>query len=432
MNKEILRLAVPNILTNLSIPLVGLVDLAMMGHMPTTEFIIAIGFGTVIFNFIYWGFGFLRMSSTGLVAQAYGKNDEQTINTVLFRALFIAVLGALLLIAFQNPIRDLALLIISPDLIVANPLKEYFNIRIWAAIATIPIYALTGWFLGMQDAKSALILALVVNLLNALLSFLFVAYFNMGIAGVAWGTVIAQYVGLLIAFIILSVKYKSLFSKLNFEWFKDKIAWKSFIGINTDIFIRTFFLIFTMSFFKTKVGNIDPLLGAANILLLEFVTLSSYGIDGFAFAAESISGKYFGIGEKKKFHKSVSLTFQWGFGLAIFISLIFTFLGEEILLILTDKREVIEKALLYLPWLIVAPLINTFAFVWDGIYVGTTSTKTMRNTMLAACLGVFLPAFYIGFYFLDNHGLWFAFSLFMLARGILLSFYAKRSIYSKL
>jgi len=432
MNKEILRLALPNILTNLSIPLVSLVDLALMGHMPTTSYIVAIGFGTVIFNFIYWAFGFLRMSSTGLVAQAFGKNDLKAIRILLFRALFIAVFGALLLIFLQAPIIKFALLIIQPDEAVVEPLLEYFNIRIWAAIATISIYVLTGWLLGMQDSKSALALSLVVNGVNALLSYSLVTYFGWGIKGVAWGTVIAQYVGFVVALLIIRYKYQIVLLKQSFIWVKDRKAWGNFLGINSDIFIRTLCLIFAMSFFKTKAGNIDPILGAANILLLEFITISAYGIDGFAFAAESISGKYFGIGMRSEFKKSINLTFRWGFGIATFLSLIFAFYGESLLYILTDKLEVVQKALIYLPWLIAAPIVNSFAFIWDGIYVGTTASKTMRNTMLFATLFVFLPTFYLSIYFWGNHGIWFAFSLFMFSRGVLLHFFAKQSIYSRI
>lgn len=433
MNREIFRLAIPNILTNLTIPLVSLVDLALMGRMPSTSYIVAIGLGTLVFNFIYWLFGFLRMGTTGMVSQAYGRGHGQAQLEFLQKGLSISIIAGLGMVLLQYPIELLSVTLLQPDSSVSPFLSEYIQYRIWAAPATISVYVFTGWFLGMQDAKSALILALVVNGMNAFLSFLFVYQFDMQIAGVAIGTVVAQYLGLITAFVILVSRYKigwsSILPNLNHHLAG---SWKEFIRVNSDIFIRTLCLIFTLSFFKAKAANIDPVLGAANILLLEFITLSAYGIDGFAFAAESISGKYFGKGNVQLLKSSVNHSFFWGFLLAIFIAVIFFFFGEQILGMLTDKEIVIQAALPYLNWLVLAPLVNIVAFIWDGVYIGTTTSRSMRNTMLISTVFIFLPAYYLLFPIYQNHGLWFSLTLFMAVRGILLTLLFKRKVIARI
>jgi MATE family multidrug resistance protein len=432
MNKELLRLAIPNILTNLTVPLVSMVDLGLMGRMPSTAYIVAIGFGTVIFNFIYWAFGFLRMGTTGMVSQAYGRDNHDKIKGLLTKGLSISLIGGLVLVLLQWPLKEFALLLIDPDTEVIKPLITYFNYRIYAAPATISIYVLTGWLLGMQDSKAALFLAVVVNGINAVLSYTLVHSFQLDIAGVAMGTVIAQYIGLIFGFVILWRKYQLTPVKLFSSRDRSSSSWASFISVNSDILIRTLCLIFTMSFFKTKAGNIDPILGAANILLLEFITISAYGIDGFAFAAESICGKYFGKSNKELFMKSIKVSMSWGIGIAFILSFIYWAFGEEILSLLTNKTSVIEAALVYLPWLIIAPLINAFAFIWDGIYVGAIASKAMRNAMIFSTFFIFLPAFFLGKNLLMNHGMWLAFSLFMLARGLIQTLMVSKHIYRRI
>jgi MATE family multidrug resistance protein len=336
---------------------------------------------------------------------------------------------------FQNPIGEFAISILQPEADVVPLLRDYISYRIWAAPATISVYVFTGWFLGMQDSKSALVLAVIINGVNAALSYYLVYEVGMQMAGVALGTVIAQYIGFVIAFFLLAKKYQlgifKLKENLIYRLRKGK-SWKEFLSVNSDILIRTLCLIFTLSFFKAKAANIDPVLGAANILLLEFISLSAYGIDGFAFAAESISGKYFGKKDKRNLIRSIKYSFIWGIGIAIGLSLLFLFLGEEILQLLTDKQIVVEAALPYLFWLILAPIVNSFAFIWDGIYIGTTASSSMRNTMLIATIFVFLPAFYLFFPTYHNHGLWFSLTLFMLMRGLLLTFLFKPKVLSRL
>ncbi len=432
MHKQLLKLAVPNVLTNLSVPLVSMVDLGLMGRMPSASYILAIGFGTMLFNFLYWAFGFLRMGTTGMVSQAFGRGEKEEAQELLRKGLLIALIGGLALIILQVPLLNLALYIIEPDQGVIEPLKQYFQIRIYAAPATISIYVVTGWLLGMQDARSALFLALIVNGFNAAISYCLVAFAEMGIAGVALGTLSAQILGIFAAAGLILFKHEVNLLAVLKKSTMPKKGWLDFVKVNSNILIRTLCLIFVMSFFKTKAGNIDPILGAANMLLIEFITISAYGIDGFAFAAESLTGKYFGKAKKALFEKSLKVSMLWGIGIALLISIVFWFSGEAILALLTDKRAVIKAALPYFPWLIAAPLVNALAFIWDGIYVGTTASVAMRNAMILATLLIFLPSFYLAKPFLFNHGVWLAFTLFMLSRGVILTLMAKRHIYARL
>lgn len=431
MKKEFFRLALPNILTNLTVPLVSLVDLGLMGRMPSTSYILAIGFGTLIFNFIYWAFGFLRMGTTGMVSQAYGSDDRVLSNNLLFMGGLISISVGVIFVLFQYPVLQTALFLINPDEAVIAPLSTYFYYRIYAAPATISIYVITGWLLGMQDSKSALYLALLVNGLNAIVSYFLVQYADLSIVGVAVGTVIAQYAGLTFGILLIKKKHNIQLGNFSRSLFKELETWKSFIRVNTDIFIRTLCLIFAMSFFKTKAGNIDPILGAANILLLEFVALSAYGIDGFAFAAESICGKYFGRKDRRLFIKATKTAFKLGFLFAIGVSLVFFVFGKEILNILTNKVNVIEAALPFLVWLILLPLLSSFAFIWDGVYIGTTASKAMRNTLLISTFLIFIPLFYILANYYGNHGMWMAFLIFLFARGVIQTVLAPKAILSR-
>jgi len=434
MNREILRLAIPNILTNLTVPLVSLVDVALMGRMPSAAYIVAIGLGTLVFNFLYWAFGFLRMGTTGMVSQAFGRKDRQTQLLLLQKGLSISILGGLMLILLQWPLKELALNLLQADDEVVPLLARYIDFRIWAAPATISIFVFTGWFLGMQDSRSALYLALIINGCNAILSVLFVYGFELTIGGVAVGTVMAQFIGLFAGFLILSSKYQLTPGKLikNLgQRLKAGKGWGEFISVNRDILIRTLCLIFTLSFFKAKAANIDPVLGAANVLLLEFISISAYGIDGFAFAAEAISGKYFGEKNRIKLIRSIKYSFFWGGLIALLLALAYYLFGYDILSLLTNKQYVVEEAMPYLPWLVLAPLVNMVAFIWDGVYIGTTSSVSMRNSMLVSTLLVFLPAYFYFYPLYSNHGLWLSLTLFMLARGVLLSLLFKSKVLSR-
>ncbi|MGR3218769.1 MAG: MATE family efflux transporter [Candidatus Anammoxibacter sp.] len=440
MNKEFLKLAIPNIISNLSVPLLSFVDVALMGHLDSARFILTIGFGTMIFNFIYWSFGFLRMGTTGFTAQEYGKANENECLLILGRALLVAILGSLLLIAFKKPILQLSLSLMDTTPEVEAYVSEYFNIRILAAPATLSILAFTGWFFGMQNALSPMILAIFVNLLNVGFSVRFVMFDDMKSGGVALGTLIAQYCGLALAIALFYKRYRHMLPSRNhlrnYSWLLSNLfnieKLKRFLTVNTDILLRTLCLVFAFSFFKVQSGKEGIILGSANIILLEFFAIIAYGIDGFAFAAESVVGKYYGAGDKKNFLKAIKRSFQWGIGFSLILVLIFYFFGMEILQALTDNREVLNAAIPFLGWLIIAPVINAVPFIWDGVYIGITASKAMRNTMLISTLLVFLPTYYIFHDMIGNHALWMALTFLMLARGISQTITAKHVVFNRL
>ncbi len=432
MNREILKLAIPNIISNLSVPLLSLVDVALMGHLGSAEYILTIGFGVMIFNFVYWGFGFLRMGTTGFTAQEFGKQDNKECLLILGRALLIAVAGALLLIVLKVPLLKLSLLLIGTTPEVDAYVADYFNIRILAAPATISLFAFTGWFFGMQNARTPMIITIAVNLLNIGFSYWFVRVVGMKSGGVALGTLIAQYCGLVLALALFFKNYRHMlpfWDKLDL-FHIDKL--KRFLMANSDIFIRTLCLIFAFSFFRVQSGKEGVILGSANIILLEFIMISAYGIDGFSFAAESVVGKYFGAGDEGNFRNAIKVSFQWGIGVSIMLVSLFFFFGREILHILTDNQEVINAAMPFMGWLIIAPIIHAVPFIWDGIYIGTTASKAMRNTMLLSTFLFFLPAYYIFHDIMGNHALWLALTLLMLARGISQTILARYVVFNRL
>ncbi|MCP4269759.1 MAG: MATE family efflux transporter [Candidatus Brocadiaceae bacterium] len=431
MNREILRLAIPNIISNLSIPLISLVDVGLMGHLDSAEYILTIGFGVMIFNFVYWGFGFLRMGTTGFTAQEYGKQNDRECLLVLGRALLVAVLGSLLLIALKTPLLKLSLLLIDTTPDVEAYVTDYFNIRILAAPATISLFAFTGWFFGMQNAKTPMILTVSVNLLNIGFSFWFVKLTGMKSDGVALGTLIAQYCGLMLAFVFFYSKYKHMIPFWDKTGLFDVSKIKKFLMVNSDIIVRTLCLIFAFSFFKVQSGKEGVVLGSANILLLEYIMISAYGIDGFAFAAESVVGKYFGAGDTMNFRNAIKVSFQWGIGISIVLVLFFYLFGRNILQLLTDNQEVVDSAMPFLGWLIVAPVIHAVPFIWDGVFIGITASKAMRNTMLLSTFLFYLPTYYIFHNIMGNHALWLALTILMLARGISQTMLAKHVVFNR-
>ena len=431
MNKEILKLALPNILANLSIPMLSVVDVALMGHLNSENYILSIGFGVMIFNFIYWAFGFLRMGITGMTAQEVGRENATEAYRLLFRGLLIAISGALLLFVAKDLLLQLSLYLIDSNGAVNEQITTYFNIRIYAAPATLGLYAFIGWFLGKQNSTIAMVVTIAVNVFNAFISYYLVTNLSLETAGVAYGTLAAQYLGFVLAAILFVVFYRKDLTSEAFKNILELSAIKKFIGVNADILIRTLCLIFALSFFKIMSAKEGDLIGAANILLLEFVTIAAYGIDGFAFAAESISGKYFGANDKEKFKKAVAYCFYWGFGLGAIYGLAYWVFGQQILEVLTNQEEVVNLALDYLGWLVLFPIISVVPFVWDGIYIGLTSSKAMRNTMLFATFLIFLPSYYLLVYLWGNNGLWLAMILFVLARGISQTILAKKVVWGK-
>lgn len=416
MNKEILRLAIPNILSNLSVPLLSSFDTALMGRL-TELHIGAVGIGAMIFNFIYWNFGFLRMGTTGITAQAFGRQDNKGIIETFGRANVVAVIVAIAILVLQYPIAEGSIFLMNISAEQRPIVEDYFYIRVWAAPATIASYAFMGWFFGMQNAVYPLIMTIVVNVVNMVLSYYFVTQLGMEAAGVAWGTVIAQYAGVLLALGLFFYKYSYLFQHLQRAVLLKKEAFREFLKINGDIFIRTFFLTFVFGFFYSQSAKGGDMILAVNVILLNYLNWMSYGVDGFAFASESLVGKYKGAGNDGKLKKAIRLSFVWGMALAALFSLAYWQGGEAILRLFTDQQDVILAATPFLFWMAIFPLLSTACYIWDGVYIGLTATKAMRSTMMIAFVIYLAIHFTFKELWDDNHALWLALLLFMIARG---------------
>lgn len=430
LNKKILHLAIPNIISNLSVPLLSVVDTALVGHLPNTWSIGAVAIGSMIFNFVYWGFGFLRMGTTGLTAQALGKEDSLESSLILSRAILVAFIAGILLIIAQTLIAGLSFHLIDASSQVELYARKYFNVRIYAAPATLGLYALIGWFLGMQNARYPMIITLVVNLINVVLDAYFVMILKMDAEGVALGTVIAQYLGLMMGLFFLFRKYPHFIRRFTLAQVSQKEELKRFFKLNSDIFIRTLMLIFTFSFFTAKSAEFGDSILAANSILIQLWMVFSYGIDGFAFAAESIVGMFIGAKDVRKLKRAIRLIFIWGTSLGFGFSVVYFLFDRSIIALFTNQKDIIQLALQFMGWTIIAPLINSFCYIWDGIYIGATASKAMRNSMVLATIGFFIPAYYLGVNLMGNHGMWLAMILFMIVRGISLTLLAKKNIFN--
>jgi len=406
-------------------------DLAILGHLGSSPaaYIGAIALGGLIFNFIYAIFSFLRMGTTGFTAQAFGAGNMKEVVLIFGRSMMVAAAGGILLILFQMPIDWFTFSVIDSSSTVEMLASEYFFIRIWAAPATLGLYALMGWFLGMQNARVPMFLAILINLVNVGANYLFVYGFGMTSAGVAWGTVIAQYTGFIIGMIIFIRLHGAILKNWDNKAMLQITALKRFFMVNKDIMIRTLLLILAFSYFTIRSAKMGDNILAVNTLLLQFLFLFSYFLDGFANAAESLAGKFFGAGNLSALKKFTKYIFIWGTLISIPFSLAYFVAGQYILYILTDNTEVIDHAAPFLPWLAVIPVVSFAAFIWDGIFIGCTATAAMRNTMIVATLLVFLPLNYLLTGPMGNHGLWLALMVFMLARGVIMTIYAPRAIF---
>ena len=428
LNRQILRLSIPNIVSNITVPLLGLVDLAMMGHIEDPVYIGAIALGGTIFSLVYSGFGFLRMGTTGFTAQAYGSGVAREITLILYRSLAVAVFLAALLLVMQYPIQWAAFRLLDGSEEVKSFAREYFYIRILAAPATLSLYALHGWFLGMQNARIPMILAIVINLVNIALNFVFITGLGMTSNGVAMASVIAQYAGLFLALYFLHRGFRQYLLRLERKVIFNLSELRKFFVVNADIFVRTILLILALAFFTSMSARMSDEVLAVNTILFQFFFIFSYFADGFAFAGESLVGKARGAGDQSLLTATIKQLFRWGWGAAFATGILFLLAFGPILKIMTDNPELTALADEYRWWIALLPLTSVAAFIWDGIYIGLTASKAMRNSMIVATLLVYLPSYYISSRLLDNHGLWLALHCFMASRGLLLWWMARFSV----
>jgi len=428
MNREILRLAIPNILSNLSVPLLGLVDTALMGHQEDASLYLgAVGIATAIFNVLYWSFAFLRMGTTGLTAQAFGQQKETEALFVLGRGILVALVGGVLLIALQVPIEWAGMQVMEGSEEAKEIGRGYFYVRIFAAPATLALYVFYGWFLGMQNAVIPMILSIAINIVNIGGNFLFVYGLDMKAEGIALSTVIAQYVGVGLALVFFMRKYGHLLRQRKAGNLLEAKELRRFVLVNRDIFIRTACLVFAFTYFTSRSGSFGDEILAANMLLIQLLHLMSYITDGIAYAAESLVGRYQGEAQAGKMPQLIRRILGMGVGFGVLFSLLYLVAGESILGLLSDEPQVVSDAIEYLPWMILMPIWGTFAFMWDGIYIGATASVTMRNTMIIATFAFFLPTWLLTQESLGNDGLWLSMTMFMIARGVALAIMARKN-----
>ncbi len=427
MHRQILRLALPNIVTNITVPLLGMVDLAIVGRLGDTKYIGAIAIATMIFSMIYWLFGFLRMGTSGFTAQAYGAGDIKGAADILLRSLLVGLSAALCLIVLQQPIIDLAMSIVSGSEELKAIARRYFFVNIWGAPALLSMYSFKGWFIGMQNSNIPMLIAIVINVVNICLSYIFVFILRLDIEGVALGTVIAQYVGLGMAVWFFISRYQYFVKLINVA---QSIVWdemKRFFRVNFDIFLRTICLIAVFSFFPIAGSRFGDDTLAINTLLMQFFTLFSYIMDGFAYAGEALTGRFIGAADRVSLRRSIRVNFMLGIGLTLIFTLIYSFGGEYLLRILTDKQRIIDLSAQYYLWVLLVPIAGFSAFLWDGIFIGATASRAMLYAIAVATALFFV--IYISFVsILGNNALWLALIVFLAARGLGQTLLAKRSV----
>ncbi len=408
------------IISNISTPLLGLVDTIVMGHLDSARYLAAIALGGVIFNFIYWGFGFLRMGTTGLVAQAFGEHNIQEIKANLLRALILAWLIALTLLSLRHPLSTLSFALFEGSQIIENLANEYYLIRIWSAPATLSVYVLSGWFLGLQNAKIPLLIVLITNLCNIGLDILFVYVLHLDIKGVALASVMAEYIGLFTALTALLIHRKKLAVPLSLPALFNVKKIRGLLVINTHLFLRTLTLIFAFAFFTAQSTRLGEIILAANTVLLNFQTFMAYALDGFAHAAEALVGKAIGQKNRQLFYIMVRQIAGWSAFIAVGFTMVYLLFGPIIIETLTNIESVKKTAVTYLPWIIVLPLLSYLSYLFDGVFIGSMQTRYMQNVIFFSVFAVYLPIWYYTQPF-GNHGLWFSMAMFMLTRSCVMA-----------
>ncbi|AZS28461.1 MATE family efflux transporter [Butyricimonas faecalis] len=425
MNRRILHLAIPSIVSNITVPLLGLVDVTIVGHLGATAYIGAIAVGGLLFNILYWNFGFLRMGTSGLTSQAYGRKDKDAEIRILVQAVSVGLFSALAMLILQYPIERLAFRLLDTSAEVEQYTVTYFRICIWGAPAVLAQYGFTGWFIGMQNSRYPMYIAIVMNVINIVCSSCFVFLFGMKVEGVALGTVVAQYSGVMMALGLWFYNYKELWGRMTFKGSLQLIAMRRFFAVNRDIFLRTLCLIGVTTFFTSTGARQGDVILAVNTLLMQLFTLFSYIMDGFAYAGEALSGRYVGACNLIQLKRAVRALFGWGVGLSLVFTLLYGVGGENFLGLLTNDKIVIETAGHYFYWVLAIPLAGFAAFLWDGILIGATATRFMLWSMLVAS-GSFFVIYYCFSGATNNHMLWLAFLVYLALRGGMQTLWSRR------
>lgn len=424
INREILKLSIPNIISNISIPLLSTVDTVLMGGL-SNAYLAAVGIGSMLFNIIYWNFGFLRMGTTGITAQYFGAKEDDNIWLSFLRAGVLAMVLAIVLLLFQGIIYDACAWALNISNTIDPLVLEYYQIRIWAAPASLLLMVVMGWLFGMQNAIYPLILTIIINVVNIVLSYYLVKYQDMDVRGVALGTTIAQYIGLFIGLILIAFKYSylikfSLISQLN-KW----EAFARFMKVNIDLFLRTASLTFVFGFFYSQSSKLGNTVLAVNVVLMQFVNWMSYGIDGFAFASESLVGKYKGAKNNKALKLVIRQSFLWGGFVSFLYAFTYYIAGPQLFQLFSTDNSLLEVSKDLLFYMAIFPIISFASYIWDGVFVGLTATTSMRNTMILALL-IFIGTYYILPVTNNGSHIWQAMCVFMISRAVFQHVYYKK------
>ncbi len=453
LHRDILRLAIPSIVSNITVPLLGLVDVTIMGHIGDARFIGAIAVGSMIFNVMYWLFGFLRMGTSGLTAQAYGRENQAETALILRQSMKVALGIGMLIILLQWPLRVLALWLMQPSEEVAQIVTPYYNICVWGAPAVLGLYAMTGWYVGMQNTRIPMMVAIIQNVVNILASLFFVFALHMQAEGVALGTLVAQWAGFALS---LKLRVDSVecrvesgecrvesgeFATARQDPLNEKTGavanstlctlhsqlctlhstlstlHSTLSTVNRDIFLRTLCLVAVNLYFTSAGAQQGTLVLAVNTLLMQLFTIFSYFMDGFAYAGEALAGRYYGAGNQKMLQSVVRCLFGWGTAMVVLFTLLYGVGGETFLTLLTSDDEVIAAAGGYFVWALLIPVCGMAAFVWDGVFIGITATRGMLEACFVAALA-FFTIWFLGRNALGNHALWLALNVYLLLRGV--------------
>lgn len=432
MNKKILQIAIPSIISNITVPLLGLIDVAIVGHLGNASYIGAIAVGGMLFNIIYWIFGFLRMGTSGMTSQAFGKRDLDEVTRVLVRAVTTGFFVALCLLLLQYPIKEIAFSLIKTTPDVERLASLYFTICVWGAPAVLGLYGFAGWFIGMQNSRIPMFIAITQNIVNIVVSTSLVFGFGMKVEGVAIGTLVAQYAGLFMAIGMWLHYYGRLKIRIRLKESLQRGTMRRFFVVNSDIFFRTLCLVAVTTFFTSTGAKQGDVVLAVNTLLMQLFTLFSYIMDGFAYAGEALAGRYIGAGNQQSLRKTIRSLFAWGVGLSSLFTLLYGVGGQEFLRLLTNDAGVIRESQSYFYWVLAIPLAGFSAFLWDGIFIGITATRQMLYSMLVASCCFFL-IYYLFYPSMGNHALWMAFITYLFLRGVMQGLLAYKIVryYSK-
>lgn len=416
MNKEILRLSIPSILANITVPLVGIVDVAIAGHVSDAAAIGGIAIGGMLFSLLYWNFGFLRVGTGGMTAQAYGRGDRQGMMDIFTQGMSLVLAATLLVWLIAWPFLEVVMMLVPCSQEVETFARQYFFIRIWAAPAVFALMCFKGWFIGMQNTVWPMVCDIVVNVVNMGVSYYFAVHTDMGAIGVAYGTVVAQYTGLLVAVVLFVLKYKNLLLYINIRNSIKFEKLKEMLKLNGNLMLRSLgFMVVYVGCTSMASSYGDALLAVSSILMNLFMVFS-YFIDGFAYAGEALVGRFIGEQNRKKVDAAVRLLFMWSMGIGLVFTIVYWLWGEETVRMITSDETVIHDSLPYLLWLVLMPIVSCAAFIWDGIFIGATAGRQVRDCMLWAALG-FVVAYVCTYKFCGFHAIYIAYFTHLVVRS---------------